>query len=104
MTADATNQPPTDPQSAPDGRDESQPHVVLELLRELRVQRESFDTAQRLAAAERKSERRWKMIFQALVFGFPVLLGVGYFLFFLSTTGFRWGPLTPAARGTPSML
>jgi protease IV len=39
-----------------------------------------------------KAERRWKMVFQAMVFGFPVLLGVGYFLFFLSTTGFRWGP------------
>ena len=96
MPSDATNQPLTESQSAPDGRDESQPHVVLELLRELRGQRESFDTAQRLAAAERKSERRWKMIFQALVFGFPVLLGVGYFLFFLSTTGFRWGPLGSA--------
>ena len=30
------------------------------------------------------------------MFGFPVLLGVGYFLFFLSTTGFRWGPLGSA--------
>ena len=92
MTFDATVQPTPDPKSAQLGRDVSQPNVFLELLRELRGQRESFDTAQRLAAAERKSERRWKMLFQALVFGFPVLLGVGYFLFFLNTTGFRWGP------------
>jgi protease-4 len=32
------------------------------------------------------------MLFQALVFGLPVLLGIVYFLFFLSSTGFRWGP------------
>jgi protease-4 len=58
----------------------------------MRGQRESFDEAQKLAAAERKSERRWRMLFQALVFGFPVVLGVVYLLFFLSSTGFRWGP------------
>ena len=45
-----------------------------------------------LTAAERKWARRWKMIFQGLLFGAPVLLGVLYFLFFLKSTGFRWGP------------
>lgn len=70
----------------------SQAGVLLELVREMRGQRESFDEAQKLAAAERKSERRWRMLFQALVFGFPVVLGVVYLLFFLSSTGFRWGP------------
>lgn len=68
------------------------PAVFLELVRELQGQRASFEQAQRLAAAERRSERRWKMLFQGLIFGVPVLLGIGYFLFFLSTTGFRWGP------------
>ena len=68
------------------------PNVLLELVREMRGQRESFDEGQRLAAAERKSERRWRMLFQALVFGAPVLLAIIYFLFFLSSTGFRWGP------------
>ena len=68
------------------------PNVLLELVREMRGQRESFGEGQRLAAAERKSERRWRMLFQALVFGAPVLLGIIYFLFFLSSTGFRWGP------------
>jgi protease IV len=72
--------------------DRSQAGVLLELVREMRGQRESFDEAQKLAAAERKSERRWRMLFQALVFGFPVVLGVVYLLFFLSSTGFRWGP------------
>lgn len=78
--------------SASSRGDRSQAGVLLELVREMRGQRESFDAAQKLAAAERKSERRWRMLFQALVFGFPVVLGVVYLLFFLSSTGFRWGP------------
>lgn len=78
--------------SASSRGDPSQAGVLLELVREMRGQRESFDEAQKLAAAERKSERRWRMLFQALVFGFPVVLGVVYLLFFLSSTGFRWGP------------
>jgi len=77
---------------SPSTEDRSDPSVLLELLREMRGQRESFDTAQKLAAAERKSERRWRMLFQALVFGAPLILGAIYFLFFLSSTGFRWGP------------
>lgn len=78
--------------SASSPGDRSQAGVLLELVREMRGQRESFDEAQKLAAAERRSERRWRMLFQALVFGFPVVLGVVYLLFFLSSTGFRWGP------------
>ena len=66
--------------------------LLLELMREMRGQRESFQVAQTLAAAERRSEHRWRMLFQALVFGLPVVLGIVYLLFFLSSTGFRWGP------------
>ncbi len=66
--------------------------LLLELMREMRGQRESFQEAQRLAAGERKSEHRWRMLFQSLVFGLPVVLGIVYYLFFLSSTGFRWGP------------
>ena len=80
------------PNPSPQLPDITQPAILLELVREMRGQRESFDAAQKLAAAERKSERRWRMLFQALVFGFPVLLGVVYLLFFLNSTGFRWGP------------
>ena len=80
------------PNPSPQLLDITQPAILLELVREMRGQRESFDAAQKLAAAERKSERRWRMLFQALVFGFPVLLGVVYLLFFLNSTGFRWGP------------
>lgn len=32
------------------------------------------------------------MLFQGLIFGVPVIMGLVYFLFFLSSTGFKWGP------------
>ena len=32
------------------------------------------------------------MLFQGLIFGGPVILGLIYFLYFLSSTGFKWGP------------
>ena len=90
MTIEAISSPP--PLPPPTSGDPIQAGVLLELMREMRGQRESFDEAQQLAAAERKSERRWRMLFQALVFGFPIVLGALYFLFFLSSAGFRWGP------------
>ena len=72
--------------------DGGQAGLLLELMREMRGQRESFQEAQKLATNERKAEHRWRMLFQSLVFGVPVLFGIVYFLFFLNTTGFRWGP------------
>lgn len=92
---DASPTNDTDPppgRQADAARQDAQTGLTLELMREMRGQRESFQEAQRLAAAERKSEHRWRMVFQALVFGLPVVLGIVYFLFFLSSTGFRWGP------------
>lgn len=85
---------PIEPPPSRDGHSEatSFPAVVLEVLREMREQRDSFERSAALAAKERKSERRWRNLFQAMFFGAPVLLGVLYFLFFLSSTGFRWGP------------
>ena len=70
-----------------------QPNVMLEMLREFRGQRESFDTAQKLAAAERKSERRLRLFFQGLLFGTPLLLGLVYFGFFVASAGYHWGPI-----------
>jgi len=90
MTTD--NEAPTGFGPGTGADDAKQTAVLIELVREMRGQRESFGEAQRLAASERTAERRRRMLFQALVFGFPVLLGVGYFLFFLSSAGFRWGP------------
>jgi protease-4 len=68
------------------------PSVVLEVLREMREQRQAFERSAELAARERRSERRWRTVFQLMFFGAPLLLGLLYFLFFLNTTGFRWGP------------
>ena len=85
---------PTDPtDTSPDQGDQaSSPSVVLQVLREMREQRQAFERSAVLAARERRSERRWRTLFQAVFFGAPVILGVLYFLFFLNTTGFRWGP------------
>jgi len=82
------------PRIRPDAETEEPGHAefLVGLLREMRGQREWFCEAQERASNERKAERRWRMTFQALVFGFPLLLGVFYFLFFLSSAGFRPGP------------
>lgn len=66
--------------------------LMLEMMREMRAQRRDFQEAHVMATNERCSERRWKMVFQALIFGIPMVIGLIYFLFFLSSTGFRWGP------------
>lgn len=67
--------------------------TMLHLLREMRAQRESQEAEQNRAAADRKAERRWRLFFQGLFFGAPLLLGILYFLFFLNTTGFSFGPM-----------
>lgn len=59
----------------------------------MREQRRSYETAQTAAIAERKSEHRWRIAFQALVFGLPALLGLVYFLFFMASAGFKFGPM-----------
>ena len=66
--------------------------VMLELVREMRAQRESTVQAEARAHKERQSERRWRMLFQALFFGAPVLFGITYLMIFLNSAGFRWGP------------
>ena len=66
--------------------------VVTELLREMRAHRDMLNLEHQRAAAERKSERRWKRLLQMLFFGGPLILGGLYFLFFLNSAGFRWGP------------
>lgn len=70
------------------------PGIVLQLLREMREQRESLQAEHARAARERQSERRWRLFFQGLFFAAPLLVGILYFLFFLSSAGFRWGPFT----------
>ncbi|KAK0039476.1 S49 family peptidase [Biomphalaria pfeifferi] len=76
--------------------------VFLALVQEMRGQRETLEKAQEQAARERKSEHRWRIAFQLLFFGAPIFFGLVYFLFFLSTTGFRWGPLATPLRSCVS--
>jgi protease-4 len=68
--------------------------TLLAIVLEMGEQRRALQAEHAMAAAERKAERRWKMLFQGLFFGAPFLFGLLYFLFFLNSTGFRWGPLT----------
>ena len=89
-TTDAEELPAAARPTAPDSTGSF--GVILEVVREMREQRNAFERSAELAAKERKSERRWRNLFQALFFGAPVVLGILYFLFFLNTAGFRWGP------------
>jgi protease-4 len=66
--------------------------LLDELLTELRADRENLRIEHRELVRERRSERRWKVLFQLLLFGGPVLFGVAYLLFFTSAMGFQWGP------------
>lgn len=95
MSASHTEAPHEDAPSTPQAASHSggYPGVIIEVLREMREQRSAYERAAERAARERKSERRWRMAFQAMFFGAPLLLGLLYFVFFLSATGFRWGPI-----------
>ena len=68
--------------------------VMLQLIREMREQRQALQTELQMAASERKSERRWKLFFQGLFFLAPLIVGGLYFLFFLNSTGFKCGPFS----------
>lgn len=74
--------------------DQSFSAALLAIVKEMGEQRKTLQEEHALAARERRSEHRWRMLFQALFFGGPILLGILYFLFFLNTAGFRWGPFT----------
>ncbi len=67
--------------------------VLLELVREMSAQRQALQEEQRAAAAERKREQRWKMLFQGLFFGGPFIMGLVYFLYFLDPDWFHFGPI-----------
>lgn len=66
--------------------------LLDELLTELRTDRENLRIEHRELVKERRSERRWKILFQLLLFGGPLLFGIVYLLFFTSAMGFQWGP------------
>lgn len=66
--------------------------LLEELLTELRSDREHLRAEHRELVKERRSERRWKILFQLLLFGGPLSFGIVYLLFFTSAMGFQWGP------------
>ena len=66
--------------------------LLDELLTELRSDREHLRAEHHELVRERRSERRWKILFQLMLFGGPALFGIAYLLFFTSAMGFQWGP------------
>src|ERR1700752_829490 len=80
------------PTPASEGSSTLPERLLEELLTELRSDREHLRTEHRELVKERRSERRWKTLFQLLLFGGPVLFGIIYLLFFTSAMGFQWGP------------
>lgn len=79
---------------APAAADQPLATALLAIVKEMGEQRKTLQAEHAQAARERRSERRWRMAFQALFFGSPVLLGILYFLFFLSSTGVQFGPFS----------
>jgi protease-4 len=63
--------------------------VVLQLLAEMREQRKAFKDEQTIAAAERRSVHRWSIALKVVLVLGP-LVGAG--LYFVSRTGFPFGP------------
>jgi protease-4 len=93
MTAEASSTPPGQPAAPVD------PNVFLAFMhemnehrRETRETRLAYERAHDDARNERKSEHRWRLAFQLLVFGVPALMAIAYFVFFLFSAGFRFGP------------
>lgn len=79
---------------------QNQIELVVEVMREMQAwrmayerEREEWVRERNQASRERRSERRWRMAFQAAFFGVPVLVSVLYFLFFLGASGVSLGPL-----------
>jgi protease IV len=51
--------------------------------RDMREQRQAYEKAHEDARLERKTEHRWRIIFQLLIFGVPALMAIAWFIVFL---------------------
>src|ERR1700751_4063200 len=80
------------PTPAPERSSTLPERLLEELLTELRTDREHLRAEHRELVKERRIERRWKIFFQILLFGGPVLFGIAYLIFFTSAMGLQWGP------------
>lgn len=88
--------PHPDPQAGvrPASGDQSLAPTLLAIVKEMGEQRKTLQLEHALAAKERQREHRWRLLFQVLFIGGPFLLGILYFVFFLSSAGFRFGPFS----------
>lgn len=68
--------------------------VIALVLHEMREWRKEVERERAEAAKERTSERRWRIFFQGLFFGFPIVISVLYFLFFVGGPTLSLGPLS----------
>lgn len=76
-----------------------EPNVLLAFMREMnqqraemREQRLAYEKAHEDARQERKTEHRWRIIFQMLIFGVPAVMAIAWFVLALFSAGFRVGP------------
>lgn len=75
--------------------------IFVDVLREMRAQRESMERVhrsaeeeRRTAEKERRSHRRWKFALQSILFGGPTLIALLYFGYFVvATSSFSFGPI-----------
>ena len=88
--------PHPDPQPGPRqaSGDQALAPALLAIIKEMAEQRKTLQGEHELAAKERKREHRWRLLFQVMFIGGPFLLGILYFVFFLSSAGFRFGPFS----------
>lgn len=67
--------------------------ILESLVTEMRASRKDLGDRQRDLERHMRSERRWKLAWQLLIFGGPVLTFILYIVFFSSAFGFQWGPV-----------
>lgn len=68
--------------------------ILLELIREMRTQRDGLQAEHRLAESQRRTQRRWQLFFQGIFFTAPLILGLLSFAFILHPGGLQLGPFT----------
>jgi protease-4 len=67
--------------------------ILDTLVTEMRASRKDLSDRQRDLEKQMRSERRWKLAWQLLIFGGPVLSLILYLFFVSSSFGFQWGPV-----------
>jgi protease IV len=68
-------------------------NILDSLISELQSSRKDLGEQRQELARHMRTERRWKLAWQFLIFGGPVFTFVLYLIFFSSSFGFQWGPV-----------